>query len=447
MQAAKALRAAPLQRQGPQQRDARTSTRTRPRSAPGGGRKRNKSGFDYVFDMVEDETRASVPTLNTGAVATMAATSGTDEAAGRCEYRPPAQQYETILERFESVPVGPVISASRNGWRQYFMSKRRPHASARGPQTAVLTGTQQVRGPGPGSTEEARQRWDRLEDLWEECKIPEADRMKFSLLNAGDEIAVARHVKLLLEHRAATIHVLRCIRAREASVEKLHTLLEAGSLDSCNEDQNMALRSDTSSEEFLNSLVEARDASLEVAMAIESWRNHLTGTKPFMWERENYLLKMGSDLDVLGRGGTTEGAGAMLNRLGMSSADLLLLHFPGGASKMASQYQAMLASDDTQAHRYWETLRTSVTSSYSKQDMKKALMKAAIMVQAEAKYVLNEKHGLNSQGPLLQWDTTSTTPIPTSVPSQAIKNRPKSAGNLRSKKKGAYKKERKGVVV
>ena len=436
MQAAKALR------QQPQKRDKGVAW-NRPRSAPGGGRKRPKSGFSYVFDIVEDENRMMLP--DGGAFVTSSQhVAAKLEADGRREYRPPAQQFETLLERFEAVPVGPVISASRNGWANYFMSKRKaPSAPSRAPSASKL------RGPGPGGSEGLLKLWNRLEDLWEECKIPEADRAKFSALHANDEVAVARHVRLCLEHRSATIHVLRCIRQREACVGRLKGFIVESDADA----ESSESQTKPTDRAFLTALVEARDASLEVVLAVQRWREHLTGNYPFIWKGENYLLKMMADLNILGEGGSTGGAGLALARLGMSSADLLLLHFPGGASSMLSQY-GVLASDDVQKHAYWESERTAATMTCTTaKDLKKELVHAAISVQSEAVYVLNEKRGLNAEATLLQWnlEVSSLKPGPSTAPMKKGNARPKSAGvaSQRSRfrrPKGALQKEKRRAV-
>ena len=109
-----------------------TSKRVRPRSAPG-GRRRPKSGFDYVFDMIEEKnetvngTDNAMQSLTANNLTSCVSDTLADTKIGgeRREYRPSSSSGATLLERFEAVPVGPVISASRNGWRQYFISKHR----------------------------------------------------------------------------------------------------------------------------------------------------------------------------------------------------------------------------------------------------------------------------------------------------------------------------------
>ena len=77
-----------------------------------------------------------------------------------------------------------------------------------------------------------------------------------------------------------------------------------------------------------------------------------------------------------------------------------------------------LASDDVQKHAYWESERTAATMTCTTADLKKELVHAAISVQSEAVYVLNEKRGLNAEATLLQWnlEVSSLKPGPSTAP-------------------------------
>ena len=123
--------------------------------------------------------------------------------------------------------------------------------------------------------------------LWQELKIPKRDREFFfgaycGEVSSANMARVESQLKLVLQHRETTINVLKQIASREKHIDILK--------------MKLADVRNTSPNEVCDLLLNLRQATLEVVMAIVRWRSFLWRPQPFMWERTNYLLKIGSDL-------------------------------------------------------------------------------------------------------------------------------------------------------
>ncbi|CAB1120695.1 unnamed protein product [Ectocarpus sp. CCAP 1310/34] len=164
----------------------------------------------------------------------------------------------------------------------------------------------------------------RLQALWQELKIPGPDRAyvtaaylgggggAFSGQRAGGgggmekppvrgggggggnsgptnenvNRELTRQIRLLLEHRAATVKVLRSVNARESRLCEVEQALQAFQW-------HRGL--DTDALGVVVSLAGLRDASLDVVRAVEEWRTNLWQPRAFCWRGVNYLEKMSQD--------------------------------------------------------------------------------------------------------------------------------------------------------
>jgi hypothetical protein len=136
----------------------------------------------------------------------------------------------------------------------------------------------------------------RIELLWQELRIPDVDRDYFSRMQfqprseiefASCEEQVALQLRILLEHRKATITVLKRITQREQARSDLKNCLVLFS-----EDGGKAEAAKTC-------LKVACEATVDVVAAITEWRTHLTEPRPLLWRSTNYLFKMSNDMKFL----------------------------------------------------------------------------------------------------------------------------------------------------
>jgi hypothetical protein len=81
--------------------------------------------------------------------------------------------------------------------------------------------------------------------------------------------------------------VLRSIVAREECMDHLLKL-------ACSFEEDPSV-------EILETILKLRHCSLDVIDAIAHWRRRMAQPKPFVWRETNYLLRMASDLDFIGK--------------------------------------------------------------------------------------------------------------------------------------------------
>ena len=175
----------------------------------------------------------------------------------------------------------------------------------------------------------------RVEDLWEEIKIPQADRKFYrDSLCKGPPTGVeqcqelANYIIMLKYHRKSTVAVLRAIEIREFALSKCLDLLYAinrKAQRTANHQRTTAGMGSESretvrdlvtvkgmdsitqvlQEELVAVLRDVQLATLNVIRLIQLWRRNLWRPHPFVYQKDgkndvNYMLKIGSDLNVLG---------------------------------------------------------------------------------------------------------------------------------------------------
>ena len=174
----------------------------------------------------------------------------------------------------------------------------------------------------------------RVEDLWEEIKIPHADRKFYreSLCKSpptGVEQCqeLANYIVMLKYHRKSTVAVLRAIEIREFALSKCLDLLYAinrKAQRAANHQRTTGLVGESREtvrdlvvvkgvdsitqvlqEELVAVLRDVQLATLNVVRLIQLWRRNLWRPHPFVYQKDgkndvNYMLKIGTDLNVLG---------------------------------------------------------------------------------------------------------------------------------------------------
>ncbi|CAM9860676.1 unnamed protein product [Ectocarpus sp. 4 AP-2014] len=199
----------------------------------------------------------------------------------------------------------------------------------------------------------------RLQALWQELKIPDPDRayVTAAYLDAGGggggfsgqragggggmekppvggggggggggnsgptsenvNRELTRQIRLLLEHRATTVKVLRSVNARESRLCEVEQALQAFQW-------HRGL--DTDALGVVVSLAGLRDASLDVVRAVEEWRTNLWQPRAFCWRGVNYLEKMSQDTIFL----RSPVGKSLLASVGLEAEDMTFVLFPSG---------------------------------------------------------------------------------------------------------------------
>ena len=170
---------------------------------------------------------------------------------------------------------------------------------------------------GEVSRKDFKQKCVALLRLWEELKIPKRDREFFFGAYCGEVTLsnmerVQSQLKLVLQHRESTIAVLKCIDARETEMKSFAHQLHALQMEEPHDEQTIC-----------QSIRRIRKATMGVVQSIVRWRSLLWRPQPFMWKRQNYLLKLSKDLSHLAPGNLE---GDMLaGTLGFSIVDTICL--------------------------------------------------------------------------------------------------------------------------
>jgi hypothetical protein len=145
----------------------------------------------------------------------------------------------------------------------------------------------------------------RVENIWNELKFPVTDRKFYrSSLFHSESISIkqcielARYLNSLLEHRTATIKVLRAISVREICIEICYDILSAISRKSLRSNQAKKL-SDSWRSDLAEALEDIALASVSVVDSIQKWREGLWRPQAFFWKGINYYDKMKSDMQIL----------------------------------------------------------------------------------------------------------------------------------------------------
>lgn len=157
----------------------------------------------------------------------------------------------------------------------------------------------------------------RVQGLWRELHIPDSDRdfYSYSLLQGPyrnpsqiDELTI--YTKLLKQHRVATINVLSAISEREsciihcteiiASARRVNSLKYLSIQDGINHKiDEINDRNNEIAKEIQSSIKSIQKSSLKVSEAIKIWRQDLWRPHAFVYQGNNYLIKMASDMDLL----------------------------------------------------------------------------------------------------------------------------------------------------
>lgn len=133
----------------------------------------------------------------------------------------------------------------------------------------------------------------RMEILWEELKIPAADRKFYRKSLCGKTSVqqcqeLARYIVALKEHRKRTIRALYSISVRETAIRRCVEFLESLSAD--------AIDNDVQKRRFLMiTLRDVQEASYDAINAIKYWRSQLWRPVSFFYHGLDYMAKMVDD--------------------------------------------------------------------------------------------------------------------------------------------------------
>jgi len=181
----------------------------------------------------------------------------------------------------------------------------------------------------------------RVEQLWSELKIPNADRLFYrkSLCKGPPQSVeqcreIAAYIAALKVHHEATVNVILAIQTREMAIAKCFDVLAALQRKFSRTNQRETtlgstvptLRSSFSAqlnfhgasaaaasgrlesdgggssfwkEELIVALDDVRSCSLEVIKRVQTWRRNLWRPHPFVYMGVNYVAKMKDDLSIL----------------------------------------------------------------------------------------------------------------------------------------------------
>ncbi|CAM9829925.1 unnamed protein product, partial [Scytosiphon promiscuus] len=134
---------------------------------------------------------------------------------------------------------------------------------------------------------------------------------------------LARQILLLLEHRSATVKVLRSVSTRESRLTEVEQALQAF---------KWHRGRDTDAVGLVDALRGLRETSLEVIRAIVEWRTNLWQPRAFCWQGVNYLEKMTRDTGFL----RSSAGETMLASVGLNVEEMAFIVFPPARRVCAS---------------------------------------------------------------------------------------------------------------
>ena len=159
--------------------------------------------------------------------------------------------------------------------------------------TRSAKSTSRTRGAGPGDSRR-QVGIEEVEELWDIHAIPTFHRDEFragleGLTQIHREEAVQREAADLQKGTEPIQHVLGTVTKREDLISQLYEI----------ESKVGEITDETVQKEAAEVLEKLRIASLSVIEAVLSWRKRLSKPLPFLWQDQNYLVKMKSDLNFL----------------------------------------------------------------------------------------------------------------------------------------------------
>eukprot|EP00698_Gefionella_okellyi_P013087 TRINITY_DN3560_c0_g1_i2.p1 TRINITY_DN3560_c0_g1~~TRINITY_DN3560_c0_g1_i2.p1 ORF type:complete len:492 (+),score=100.05 TRINITY_DN3560_c0_g1_i2:418-1893(+) len=172
----------------------------------------------------------------------------------------------------------------------------------------------------------------RLASLWQELHIPRREqelfaRQFFDPPSPANHAHISLQISRLLEHRSATLEVLKSIDIRETHLSQLHEL--AGIMAEMRQGgSDYSFRGIDAGElgaEVGKVLGALRWVTVECTEAMLAWRHGLTRPYPFLWKGLNYMIKMLTDIDFI----HTSDLGRLVT-FAQANNPLLLPTEPGG---------------------------------------------------------------------------------------------------------------------
>lgn len=268
----------------------------------------------------------------------------------------------------------------------------------------------------------------RIYALWKTLKIPRREHLFYEKSICSLPIRsleqcqeLSKLIFVLQQHEQQTRRVLQTILRRESAVEKcfdvIHALqrkFSAASLSSSGQSQSQMFWK----EEFLLSLSEVRDRSMEVIRVIQEWRRSLWRPLSFLWRGVNYLLKMKEDFLPIFLPSTSATAsssviGRLLEQLPLSYRDLQGIIFLNQDQSLRSSF-----ATERPQQQYLDSLLDQFHSSFKAIDLLSAAM---VVLEEESlqKAIQQEQLALTNKGvfiPILRPMTDSSETLSTRTP-------------------------------
>jgi len=131
---------------------------------------------------------------------------------------------------------------------------------------------------------------DTIEKLWLALGIPKTDQTCFRqhYFNNNSIDSLIDHIHLLEKYRKRTYVVLKRIEVRETLLSDLHLFLHK---------ENLTVKEFTA--KIPKKLLQLREATILVLKGIRRWRKLMWSPQAFLWNSENYILKVGKDYEAL----------------------------------------------------------------------------------------------------------------------------------------------------
>mmetsp|Transcript_64732 Transcript_64732/g.74374 ORF Transcript_64732/g.74374 Transcript_64732/m.74374 type:complete len:740 (-) Transcript_64732:179-2398(-) len=136
---------------------------------------------------------------------------------------------------------------------------------------------------------EKRSLQKRVEQFWIKLKVPTADRDYFLGTYADDMEILKAHCDILRKVKVITDQANELIRERESHVDAIRLMLIK------------TVRPKDFATVMVPRILRVRELTVKLTKKIDDWRKYLWLPHPFLWKSMNYLVKVQSDLDFLGK--------------------------------------------------------------------------------------------------------------------------------------------------
>jgi hypothetical protein len=207
---------------------------------------------------------------------------------------------------------------------------------------------------------------NRVELLWNELKIPSADRKFYlSTLCQGPPESmeqckeIAKYIKVLQSYRNKTISTLFAIEKRESDLSKCFEVLakihKSGLRSRRNKGMDKLLK-----EELVDCLHKIQSSTVQTVQSIIEWRQKLWRPHPFIWNGANYMDKIKTDMSVL----ESDNFASFISEVSVDKADLLCILFNDEINEAFNESPQIPSSEKASEHNRDEFAREETLVRY-----------------------------------------------------------------------------------